>query len=297
MSDRLPALLATGKAILMDGAMGTLLLQRLGYGIDSCPWQNLTHPEVVHAIHQEYVAAGATVLLTNTFNLFGSRNVSPLNKSETCQVCSRGVGIARSAGGSDAVILGSIGPDDLFVLAKLNNRLNPLAGVDGFLFETQSTLELVQPTLAQRHGDSSSAETPSLISMTFRVRHGEPETYWGQTPQAIASEIHQLRPLAIGVNCGEGIGQSELIDIVRRYRDSTNLPILARPNAGTPEMLGEGKARWPLTPVDFAEMTAALLDAGVRMIGGCCGTTPAHIAAARTVIDDWNRNDTGPSHG
>jgi 5-methyltetrahydrofolate--homocysteine methyltransferase len=93
---------------------------------------------------------------------------------------------------------------------------------------------------------------------------------------------------ALGVNCGKDIGMDEIIEIIRQYRKVTDLPLFARPNAGTPTKKGK---RWvyPLTPKEMAARLPELLEAGVCMVGGCCGTTPAHIAAMRPIVDAWNR--------
>ena len=100
---------------------------------------------------------------------------------------------------------------------------------------------------------------------------------------------------ALGVNCGRDIGMDDIIEIVRRYRQVTDLPLFARPNAGTPVCEGD---RWvyPLTPAEMARRLPELLEAGISMVGGCCGTTPEHIAAMRPVVEQWNRNQaSGPS--
>jgi len=93
----------------------------------------------------------------------------------------------------------------------------------------------------------------------------------------------------LGVNCGREIGMKECVEIAHQYRDNTHLPVFVRPNAGTPKFRNE---QWvyPHSPEYMASWLPELLAAGVRMVGGCCGTTPAHIAAFKKVIDEWNQN-------
>ena len=94
---------------------------------------------------------------------------------------------------------------------------------------------------------------------------------------------------ALGVNCGREIEMNEIVEIIRRYREVTKIPLFARPNAGTPERTGS-VWHYPRTPEAMASCLPELLEAGVSMVGGCCGTTPEHIAAFRQVIEDWNRS-------
>jgi len=98
--------------------------------------------------------------------------------------------------------------------------------------------------------------------------------------------------VALGVNCGRDIGMEDVIEIIRRYRNVTDLPLFARPNAGTPKRVGK---RWvyPHTPAAMAARLPELLEAGVAMLGGCCGTTPEHIAAFRPIVEQWNQRQTG----
>jgi methionine synthase I (cobalamin-dependent) len=109
----------------------------------------------------------------------------------------------------------------------------------------------------------------------------------GHSPEWFANRARDWGLAALGVNCGRDIGMDEVIEIIRRYRRVTDLPLFARPNAGTPVRQGK---RWvyPHTPERMAARLSELLEAGVCMVGGCCGTTPEHIAAFKPIIDEWN---------
>jgi 5-methyltetrahydrofolate--homocysteine methyltransferase len=129
---------------------------------------------------------------------------------------------------------------------------------------------------------------PLLLSFTYlRTSEGKLLTYSAETPETCAGLGSQSGVAALGVNCGRDIGMEEIIEIIHRYRQVTDLPLFARPNAGTPTRAGD---QWiyPHTPATMARRLPELLDAGISMVGGCCGTTPEHIAAFRPIVDDWN---------
>lgn len=289
--------LHSGRLLLMDGAMGTEL-RRAGLPDNGCGerW-NLTHPERIRAVHEAYVAAGADVLLTNTFQ-------GNPRRSEHWQAYNRaGVELARSVAGPDRFVLGDIGP----VGAAPGEDLSPalyqeiarsLTGVDALLLETFASLEILS-ALPAIH-EALKGEVPILLSLTYRHDNsgdfhstGEEAPLWsagrihavsGETPDELARQLGPSPIAALGVNCGRDVGMAEVIEIVRRYRLVSDLPLFARPNAGTPSRLGE---RWvyPQTPLGMAARVPALLAAGACMIGGCCGTTPDHIAAFRAALD------------
>jgi methionine synthase I (cobalamin-dependent) len=295
--------LNSGRVLLMDGAMGTEL-QRAGMREDECYelW-NLTHPDRVRAIHQAYLDAGAACLVTNTFQA-NAETLSAKGVSDTDQrrILSQGVELARSVGNGTHFVLASIGPPrDLWRRGKIpdRTRLDALAGdclrqmeclssADGVLLETQPCAGLVATVL--RKDSSVTRSKPLLISFSFASEDGSLRDDPNQAlPDAMGGYADDEREHfgALGVNCGRNIGMDEIIDIVRQYRRYTSLPLFARPNAGTPERVGNAYS-YPHTPEMMAARLPELLEAGVRMVGGCCGTTPAHIAAFRAVIDEWN---------
>ena len=125
--------------------------------------------------------------------------------------------------------------------------------------------------------------------MTYhRNAKGKIVTLSDHKPEWFAQRAKAYGVTALGVNCGRDIDMDDIIEIIHRYRSVTDLPLFARPNAGTPTKQGD---RWiyPHTPEMMAARLPELLEAGVSMVGGCCGTTPEHIAAFRAVIDAWNK--------
>jgi methionine synthase I (cobalamin-dependent) len=284
---RLLEVLHSGRVLLMDGAMGTEL-QRAGIAEGECyeAW-NLTHPEEVRAIHLAYANAGAEVLLTNTFQsnpdalhrrgvkreMFPAYNAAALE-------------LVRSVSARRGFVLGDIGPWSGTPVPETIAVLRSLAAADGILLETFS--DLAAAGYVNWVSEQTCQRVPILLSLSYyRDSLGRLLTQSGHEPEVLARHAVAGRVAALGVNCGKDIGMDDIIEIVRRYRSVTDLPLFARPNAGTPTREGE---RWiyPLTPQALAARLPELLEAGVCMVGGCCGTTPEHIAACRPVIDAWN---------
>jgi methionine synthase I (cobalamin-dependent) len=166
----------------------------------------------------------------------------------------------------------------------------PTGLFDALLLETCSTPRVrLAIRRIRRSGLAPYYPPPDmLLSVTYRRDDsGRIQSSSGHSPQWFAARAASWGVAALGVNCGRDIGLDDILAIVRQYRDHTDLPIFARPNAGTPRWVGN---RWvyPLTPRALSDRAAELLEAGVCMLGGCCGTTPRHIAALRPVVDAWN---------
>jgi 5-methyltetrahydrofolate--homocysteine methyltransferase len=259
----------------------------------------------VFSIHQRYAAAGATVHLTNTFQSNPLR-LAQVGLDHRLEAINRAaLQLARQAAPT-GFILGDIGPilapgsgTEFADLDLLGRVLASLRGVDGFLFETCSSpraLDAVSyargrsPLLKCRAGFagghvSEIEDTPLLLSLAYlRSPSGQLVTISGHGPEVYAEQAARHGVTALGVNCGRDIGMAEVIEVVRRYRAVTDLRLVARPNAGTPVRSSEGWV-YPHGPEDMAEQLPELLEAGVRMVGGCCGTTPSHLAAFRAVVE------------
>jgi methionine synthase I (cobalamin-dependent)/5,10-methylenetetrahydrofolate reductase len=277
--------------LLADGAMGTLLAER------GAPWarpfdeQNLVARNRVLTIHRDYVRAGARLITTNTF---GSNRVrlSSFGLSHEVHLINRTAArIAREAReieGEDVLVAGSIGPLGLSLTAARITREEARSnfreqaagllegGVDLFIIETFSSLEEIEAAvIAVRN----LCDLPVIASMTF----GEDGmTSGGVTPEAAARALDRLGVDVIGVNCS--VGPAALLEVVRKMHDVSPLPLSAMPNAGLPSFR-DGKYVYAAGPDYFAEYAARFLSAGVSILGGCCGTTPEHIAAMRPVVE------------
>jgi 5-methyltetrahydrofolate--homocysteine methyltransferase len=288
--------LRSGRILLMDGAMGTEL-QRAGLKDGECGEQwNLTHPDRVREIHQSYKWAGAEVFLTNTFqsNPSNLRKHALDNKLE--EINQAALSLTRSVARGDGFVLADIGPIDpaphLLDEAefdRVRRVVRSFSPADAIMFETCSShYEPCSAIIAARVSASEFEKMPILISFSFyRDSSKGLITNDKLPPRFCAKMAHQGGFSGLGVNCGRDIGMDEMVEIIRAYRQETDLPLFVRPNAGTPTRVGD---RWvyPRTPVQMAARLPELLEAGVSMVGGCCGTTPEHIAAFRPTVEKWN---------
>jgi 5-methyltetrahydrofolate--homocysteine methyltransferase len=282
--------LRSGRVLLMDGAMGTEL-QRAGLKPGECGelW-NLTHPDKVRAIHQAYADAGAEVLLTNTFQA-NPAALARYKLDDQCEaICRAAVENARQAAGPDRLVVADIGPGpfgDDKAFARLVGALVE-ACPDAFLVETCSDPDALVRLLKVLHSNLRNP-FPVLVSFTYwHDRENRVRTVGGLPPRKMARWTESYSIAVLGVNCGRDIGMPQILEAVEEYRDNTWRRVFVRPNAGTPKQV-EDRWVYPHTPEYMASWLPELLEAGVSMVGGCCGTTPAHITAFRPIIDEWNQ--------
>jgi 5-methyltetrahydrofolate--homocysteine methyltransferase len=299
MMSRFLNALSSGRVLLMDGAMGTELIRAgLAEGESADLW-TAYHPERVLAVHQAYHQAGAEVLLTNTFQLIRASISCPSAQGPHGPVyfaaehktllalywsaCT----LARAACGPDGFVIEDIGSftaessgQEFADLSLLRLALGNLGPADAVLLETcySPRVRLAIHWLRKLRPD-----LPVLLSLAYRKQASGIDTITGHSPAWFAARAAGYGVAALGVNCGRDIGMAEILEIVRQYRQETDLPLFVRPNAGTPGKRGK-QLLYPLTPEQMADQVPALVDAGVTMIGGCCGTTPLHIAACRQAL-------------
>jgi homocysteine S-methyltransferase len=284
--------------LLADGAMGTMLYAR-GVPLDACfDVLNLHDPKTVQGIHQEYVAAGADLVETNTFGANRFKLAVHGLEGRVRDINRAGVRLARDVRetmGRDVLVLGSIGPlgkyllplgtvSDADAVAAFREQAEALleGGVDGFVAETFSDLRELR--LAVTAIRAVSADLPIVAQMAF---NDERVTFLGQAPAEVARELATLPVEVIGANCG--VGSSVLYDVgVLLHEAAPRAYLSIRPNAGLPSRHGE-RLIYLSSPAYMADYASRMLDAGSRIVGGCCGTTPAHIRAMREVVDRHGR--------
>jgi len=286
----LAAALAGEAPLLMDGAMGTML-HNLGIGFDECFDElNLTQPAVVAEVHRAYLDAGAESLLTNTFGANRYRLARHGLEDRVAEINQAGVDLARRvilASFRDVHLIGDIGPLGVrlapFGRVQLEQAREAFAeqvealieaGVDFLLFETFTDLyEIIEGVRAAREVDRA---TGVVASMTFTR---DDRTVLGNSPEEVARSLRAEGADVIGINCSGGPAQ--MLRILKRMRAAVpDAPYLVKPNAGLPEQVG-GRILYPAGPAYFADYAKAFRQAGARIIGGCCGTTPQHIAAMK----------------
>jgi methionine synthase I (cobalamin-dependent) len=292
----LQGLLDRGGYIITDGAMGTVLFASgLEHGDPPELW-NINYPERVAAVHQEYIKAGSQVLLTNTFG--GSRYRLSLHNAqdqvvEANQAAAKILRQVADESDVEIIVAGDIGPSGevlapygelAFQDAKdgfTEQAAALIAGdVDLIWIETMSDLEEVRAAVEGTR--EVSQDIPIVTTMTFDT-HGR--TMMGVTPEQAFETLSSLNVVALGGNCGNG--PEEIIEVINRMSTLNNgKPLVAKANAGIPELV-QGKAVYRASPETMAEYAIKSYQAGARIIGGCCGSTPDHIKAIKGALTGY----------
>ncbi len=276
-----------GKVLVSDGAWGTLL-QEKGLQPGECPelWC-VTHRADVLAIAQAYMNAGADMILTNSFGGTGFKLDSFGLADRVNELNAAAAAISREAAGPNKHVLGSMGPTGKMLLMgdvteqELYDAFSSQAaalekgGADAACIETMSALDEAGIAIKAVRENTS---LEIICTFTFeRSVQGDYKTMMGISPTEAARACLEAGAHIIGANCGNGF--ERMIEVVREIRGSApKAPILIHANAGMP-VIREGKMVFPDTPEMMAAAAPALIAAGANIIGGCCGTTPAHIAA------------------
>jgi 5-methyltetrahydrofolate--homocysteine methyltransferase len=296
-----PLLEAVKKRRLVgDGAMGTeLMLAGLEQGGCGEAW-NLSHPERVLAIQKRYADAGADCIITNTFGASRLMLRRHGHAGEVEVVNRAGAEIARKAfGGRPGYVLGDIGPlgailepyGDLSAAdaqSALEEQASALvgAGVDAIIIETQTSLEEIGIAIDA----CKAAHAPCIIaSLAYDLSQDGSfyKTMMGVSPEEAAKFVEEKGAHIVALNCGTGMDMKGAAAVARLYRDNCGLPIMVQPNAGLP-VLENLKAVYKQLPADTAKAVPDALEAGVNIVGSCCGSTPDHTREIRRMVDQWS---------
>jgi 5-methyltetrahydrofolate--homocysteine methyltransferase len=300
-----PLLEAVKKRRLVgDGAMGTeLMLAGLEQGGCGEAW-NLTHPERVLAIQKRYADAGADCIITNTFGASRLMLRRHGHAGEVEVVNRAGAEIARKAfGGRPGYVLGDIGPlgailepyGDLSAAdaqAALEEQASALvgAGVDAVIIETQTSLEEIGIAIDA----CKAANAPCIIaSLAYDLSQDGTfyKTMMGVSPEDAAKFVEEKGAHIVALNCGTGMDMTGAATVARLYRSNCSLPIMVQPNAGLP-ILENLKAVYKQLPADTAKAVPDALEAGVNIVGSCCGSTPEHTREIRRMVDQWSASNS-----
>jgi len=292
--------LRSSKPILSDGAMGTNLHLK-GIKFDDCfDVLNLTHPAIVADIHRAYIDAGSQMIQTNTFGANWYKLKQYGLEDKVHEINTAGVELVRRvamASFKEVLIAGDVGPlgvrlapfgkvqlDDARIV--FSEQISALieSKVDLILIETMTDFyEVNEAILASRSVD---ANVPILASMTFTR---DDRTLLGDSPEKVALSIHKAGADVIGINCSGG--PLQLLRILKKMKSVVPQAIFSvMPNAGWPEQQ-DGRIMYPAGPEYFGDYAIAFWQAGARVVGGCCGTTPQHIASMSKVINNSNLSD------
>jgi len=298
MTEKRPNFLAfletTQKPALADGAMGTILYSR-GVGFDQCFDElNLTDPAMIAEIHRAYIEAGSQIIYTNTFSANRYKLAEHGLEGKVAEINKTGVELALkmvSASFKDVFVAGDVGPLGVRLApygrvqikdakAAFIEQISALceSGVDLLVFETFGDLYEIREavTTAREY-----CELPIIASSTFTR---DDRTILGDTSAKVALALRDAGADLIGANCSGGPAQ--LFRIISQMKQAVpEVPLVVKPNAGWPEQVG-GRVMYTAGPTYFGEYTNVFANLGVSLIGGCCGTTPAHIAQMRTAIEN-----------
>ena len=283
--EHLRAVLEGRELLLFDGAMGTQLQAR-GLAAGELPeLLCLTNPDEIRDIHAAYVAAGSEVVTTNTF---GANAVKLGDAATVEEVFSAAVRCARASGaryvaadiGPTGALLEPMGTlpfERAYELFAEQVRAADASGADLFIIETMADLAEAKAALLAVKENS---DLPAFVTMTFDE---DGRTFLGTTPEVAAVTLSALGASVVGINCS--LGPKDVAPLVKRMLPWSRVPVMAQANAGLPRV-ENGVTLYDIRPAEYCEAIADMLDAGVTVVGGCCGTSPAYIAGERELLVD-----------
>ncbi len=285
--------LSSGKPLLCDGAMGTMFYAR-GIFIHRCYDElNLSEPQLVRELHEEYLLAGAEVIETNTFGANAVRLKRFDLANKVAEINTAGVRLARAAAAGvkekhahEAFVAGSIGPLGLTQAAQTPEQMIAIyaeqtaaltdAGVDLFVIETATSME--EALAAVRAAREASATIPIVVMVTVNESGSMAD---GHTPEQAVARLEEAGVDGVGCNCSDG--PNLVLQTIERMRAVTKLPLAAMPNAGVPNCV-DGRSMYLSSPEYLGSFARKAARLGAVLIGGCCGTTPAHTKAMRSSL-------------
>ena len=285
-------LIESDRAYIFDGAMGTMLYSKGIYINRSYDELNLVAADLVREVHSEYVRAGAEIIETNTFGATTNKLQPYGLEGSLREINIRAAQIAREAAGDRVFVAGAVGPLGLRIepygptsfdeakqmfTAQVSALLE--GGVDLFVLETFSDIsELHQAIRAVR----ALCDLPIVAQVTIQV---DGNTLFGATPETFTTQLDEWGADVIGLNCG--VGPAIVLNAIEKMRTLTSRKLSAQPNAGLPRDVG-GRQIYMCSPEYMAEYSRRIIQAGAKFVGGCCGTTPAHIKMIADAIRQFS---------
>jgi 5-methyltetrahydrofolate--homocysteine methyltransferase len=289
MSETLRQRLSSERALIADGATGTML-QAAGLTEGTAPeFWNLTRPEKILDLHRAYLEAGSQIILTNSFGGSRFRLGKKGLEDKVREVNRAAAALAKEAADQKAFVAGSMGPTGELMkplgtlsyavaVEAFTEQAEALAegGVDAILVETMSDLNEAKAAI---EGAKRATDLPILCTMSFDTQR---HTMMGVSPRQAVKELWPLGLVAVGGNCGHTLDDME--EVLRRMRVAVpEATLMAKPNAGLPRLV-DGQAIYDVTPQIMAEYALRYVELGAKIVGGCCGNTPAHIKAMAAAL-------------
>ena len=270
------------RVLVAEGAMGTHLFSK-GIAPGQClEALNLSNPSLIRQIHEEYRAAGAEIFKTNTFGANAARLARHNLEANCREINIAGVRIARSVAGEDGFVAGAVGPlgeeatRDIRKIFRIQIEALAEAGADLILLETFRDLYELEEAIHAAHG----ACGLPVVAQVSPDEQGNLEG--GIGPEIYVSKLHGWGVDAMGCNCGAGL--ASMVETIGRMALLTDKFLSAQPGAGLP-FIQDGLTVYPCLPEEMARAAKKLARLGTRLLGGCCGTTPEHIAAIRSAVE------------
>jgi len=280
--------------IVADGAWGTEMLKAGLTQGDAPELWNFSHPGIVSGIARSYAAAGSKIILTNTFGGSSIKLEHSGVADKMFEINKRGAELTKQAGGGDYLTAGDMGPSGKLVMmgeVSIDDVEDSFArqaealregGADLIVLET--FIDLIEIKAALK-GAIKGGACPVVCSMTFDpMADGTFRTIMGHSPEEAVATLEESGASLIGANCGTGI--DAYAELAKTLCSLTELPVWIKANAGLP-ILVDNKVVYPMSADDYTTFIPSLLDAGVAVIGGCCGTAPEHIEGIVKVLKDF----------
>ena len=272
------------RAVFLDGAMGTQLGEA---GLEMGGQNNVTHPDAVRAVHERYVACGVDLLITNTLTMNRINIEAHGVGVDVREVNLEGARLAKAAAREGQYVLGDMSStgkmlkpygqldeDDAYAAFREQALLLAEGGVDAFIIETMFDL---REALCAVRAAREASELPIIATMAFNTADNGGRTVMGNTAEQCARALTDAGACAVGANCGS-LDPLEVAEVVALMRTATSVPLVAQPNAGKGRMVDK-RLVYDMQPAHFVAGISECVRAGALLVGGCCGTSPAHIKA------------------
>lgn len=269
------------KVVILDGATGTEL-QKRGMPTDSCPeiWI-LENPDILIDLQKKYIKAGSDIIYAPTFGANKIKLKRYKQGDNVKEINTKLAELSKKAAGNKALVAGNLGPtgellepygdlsyDEAVNVYKEQAQALIKGGIDLFIVETMMDIKEAKAALI---AIKESSDLPVIISMTFDKTG---RTIMGIDAKTAAIKLQEFGANAIGCNCSTG--PQDMLKVIKELKENTNLPILAKPNAGIPELI-DGETVFNMEAKEFADYAVEFVENGISFIGGCCGTTPEFI--------------------